>query len=146
MHRWTAQFLLLVMLATALAPLALAGVDPPGVIPCCKRHRLREAAPRAANPAMPCHQGAIKRVGDVPARQDEAAADPSEVAVRSLDCCCGQHCNCGGSQKTSNWARLAPSQPSLVSLLIEPALAGPLATRVTIFSAGPASARAPPRS
>jgi len=137
------------MLGTALAPLALAGVDT-GVMPCCKRRRLREAVDSSAThssakPAMPCHHGASQPVGNSSALEANASADSRQVSVRSLDCCCGRHCDCDRTSKTSNWARPAPDKLCVVSLLIEPLIAAAIDIQVTIFSIGSESARAPPR-
>jgi len=137
MHRWTARFLLLLMLVPAFGPLALAGVAPPEGMHCMRRPVT--ASPASAERAMHCHHG-----GPQSATQNVASPASSEASFRSLDCCC-QHCDCCRSSKTSEWARPACNHFSFASLLIEPALLASAAPRLSAPLIGADSARAPPR-
>jgi len=139
MHRWTARFLLLIMLVPAVGPLALARVASPRPMPCMRR-------PLAAAPAMHCHHGASQSAPQTAESQASASPVSQETSFRSLDCCCGQHCDCCRNSKTSESARPASNHLSFVGLLMESALPAALASRVSAFFAGPDSARAPPRS
>lgn len=143
MHRWTARFLLLVMLVPAVGPLGLARVPPPAPMHCMRRPL---AATPAAEPAMHCHHGASQTAP--PTDESQAAPSPisSEASLRSLDCCCGRHCDCCRNSKASEWARPASNHLSFVGLLIESGPPAAMAPRVPTFLAGPDSARAPPRS
>jgi len=133
------------MLAPGLSLWALAGVDTPGVMPCCKRRRLAEAASRTAQPAVPCHHGAVEQGSNGSGQEADASADTTEVSVRSLACCCGRHCDCDRTSKTSNWARLAAGKLCFVSLLTALIPAG-FEPQFSIFPVGSDSARAPPRA
>jgi hypothetical protein len=126
MHRWTAKLLLLVLLAPAFGPLALARAS---------RQESPHCVRQAAKPAMQCHHG----MAMAPERRS------SETSFRALDNCCPNHDCCRGL-RTSEWARPASDLLSCVSLLIEhaPASRGevPPSTDVSQYD----SARAPPRS
>lgn len=150
MHRWTARFLLLVMLVPAIGPLALGRVAPPGAMHCMRRPLLAAAVASSAQPAMHCHQAAQ----ETEAAQNGAAQNgalqtsrpaSSETSFRSLDCCCcNRDCCCRGL-KTSEWARPATNHLSFVSLLIEPAVPTLVTASASAVLTGPDSARAPPR-
>jgi hypothetical protein len=132
MHRWTARFLLLVMLVPAVGPLALARVGAPQAMHCI-RQPLR--TPLSAQPGMQCHHGMALT---------PQPASPQE-SFNSLDCCSGNHDCCRGL-KTSEWASPASNQLLIISLLIEPALRAQAAAGVSPDLLGRDSARAPPRS
>jgi hypothetical protein len=128
MRRWTANFLLLVMLVPGFAPLALARTAAPEAMHCL---RVRQTE-QAAQPAMPCHHGMA-----------EASPPPStEASVGAFDCC-GDHDCCRG-QKTSEWARPASIHFSFVSLVSESAVVVPVIIRASADVIAPDSARAPP--
>jgi len=56
--RWTARFLLLVMVAPAFGPLALARVSQPEAPHCMRRPMSGQSASgKSAQPAMQCHHG-----------------------------------------------------------------------------------------
>jgi len=131
MHRWTAKFLLLVMLVPVCGPLALARVAQPETMH-CMRHPLQQTA-HAVEPAMHCHHGMAP----------SPATETPEKSFRSLDCCCQNHDCCRGL-KTSEWARPASNLLSCVSLLIEPAPVPQLAARFSADFTGQESTRAPP--
>jgi hypothetical protein len=137
MVRWTARFVLLVMLVPVFGPMALATVAPQQGMHCMRRP-LATAPAVAAEPAMHCHH-------DAAAAAPQAQSAANEVSFRSLDCCC-PHCDCCRNSKISEWARPATSHPSLGSLLIEPAPGGFVAARVSAPLIDAGSARAPPRS
>jgi len=140
--RWTASFLLLVMLVPAFGPLALARVAPPEGMHCMRRP-ISDAP--TAGPAMHCHQEALQSAVAYSSRsQDSALPASSGASFRSLDCCCNHDCCCR-ILKTSDWARPAVNHLSFVGLLIEPALSAPITDRVSAVLIGPDSARAPPR-
>jgi hypothetical protein len=130
MHRWTATFLLLVMVVPAFGPLALAGTAAPQAMHC-----MRQPLGQTAQPPMHCHHG----------MGQSSLPQTPEASFRALDCCCPNHDCCRGL-KTSEWARPAASQFSTVSLLIEPALVAPAASRGSADRIAPDSARAPPLS
>jgi hypothetical protein len=131
MHRWTAGFLLLVMLVPGFTPLALARSAAPEAMH-CMRQPLHGTMP-AAEPAMPCHHGMVKT----------PKPPSSEASLRALNCC--QNHDCCRTLKTSERARPAASQFSFVRLLIEPALSA-LFTNQRSVDLPQDSARAPPRS
>ena len=130
MHRWTARFLLLVMLVPAFGPLALARSAAPEAMHC-----MRQPVGQGSQPVMPCHHGMAA------APQTEFPAT-SFNAVRS---CCEDH-NCCRGLKTSEWARPAATLLRLCSLLIEAATQNQPVTRTSADVADNDSARAPPRS
>jgi len=147
MHHFTAGLLLVAMLVPAFGPLALARLAPPEGMHCMRRPLAVTAATPAGEHVMHCHH-ASSQAGTPrePASQNPAVADASlQVSIRSLDCCCGQHCDCCRGAKASEWARPASNHLSFVSLLIEPARRAEIAARVSAVSSDPDSARAPPR-
>lgn len=130
MHRWTAKFLMLVVLVPIFGPIAMAQCAQPGASHCTRQ-------PMAAQPAMPCHHAM--------AQSKPSQPETSESFQASNDGnCCHDHCCCGAT--TSEWAHPASNHLCFVSLLIEPALPLIITARVSAFFAGPDSARAPPRS
>lgn len=153
MHRWIGRFLLLVMLFPAFGPLALARVSPAEGMHCMRRP-LAAVRDQAAEPVMHCHHNMAQSAlhsdeSQVPSSQasEKQASDTSTVpqaSLRSLDCCCGQNCDCCRNPKTSEWASPAATIFSFVSLLFEQAPVVPLIQWVSLLSTGPDSARAPP--
>ena len=161
--RWTARFLLLVMVAPAFGPLALARVSQPEAPHCMRRSTSGQSASgqsvsgQSGQPAMQCHHGmamaGMAMAGMAMAESDPSvppssslpASDPSENSVRAVGGCCENHDCCRGVT-TSEWARPASSLLAFVSLSIESARTPKdPALRSSDFS-GSDSARAPPRS
>jgi hypothetical protein len=136
--RWSARFLLLVMLAPVYEPLAMARAYQPGPMHCCQRKSLSAGS---ARPAMPCHHGMAE------AAQSESftveVSEPSVAATNGKECC-QNHCCCGAT--TSEWAQPAFHLLSVLHLLIEPARLSYNAELHTANISGHDSARAPPRS
>lgn len=128
MRRWTANFLLLVMLVPALAPAALARMAAPEAMHCI---RLRQPTP-APQSAMPCHHG-----------MEQMAMPSSGASLRAVDCCCSNHDCCRGV-KTSERAQPCSNPFAFFSLLVEPAAASPTYIRGSVNVVAPDSARAPP--
>jgi len=149
--RATAGILLLVMLAPAFGPLAMASLAPSAGMHCMRRP-MAEAASGKTQPAISPQSGPPMRCHG--ASQNTASRDSEsrtsavpEVSFRSLDCCCG-HCNydcCCRTVRTSGWAKPASNHLSPVSLPIENALPSPLVDDSSAVLLGPDSARAPPR-
>jgi len=145
MHRWTARFTLLVMLAPFVGPPALAGVDPMQGMHCMRRPLADAPAASPAEPPMHCHHAASQSAEPENSRTaDSALSAVPEASFRSLDCCCSDH-DCCRTVKTSEWARRASDYDSSIGLLIEPAASAPVTAHVSAVFAGPDSARAPPR-
>jgi len=139
-HRWTTSFLLLVMLVPTWAPLALAGVSPPGGMHCNRRPLAPEPAP---GPVMHCHHGALQSQSDS-ARQPSASAESPKASFSSRDCCC-QNCDCCHNSKISRSFPLLSKGAVIVSLVAELLAPSPIARRISTSSAGRDTARAPPR-
>jgi hypothetical protein len=129
MHRWTAKFLLLVMLLPAFGPLTLARTAQPEAMHCLRKPL------QSAQPAMQCHH----------AMAQTPAQEAPEKSFRALDCCCQNHDCCRGL-RTSEWARPASNLLSYISFLIELAPASQFAAHISAAPAGQDSTRAPPRS
>jgi hypothetical protein len=136
--RWTARFLLLVMLAPAYEPLAMACAVQQEAMRCCRRKSLSGGS---AQPAMPCHH-AMAEAAPREASKVELSA-PSLAATDGNDCC-QNHCCCGAT--TSEWAQPSSNLLAVLSLLIEPARLSYNADLPTVDISGNDSARAPPRS
>ena len=136
--RWTARFLLLVMLAPAYSPLAMACAARPGAMH-CMRHPESVHSPQ---PAMPCHHS----MAEPKAPQSESSkVGFSEASFQANDDnCCQNHCCCCAT--TSEWARPASKLLGFSSLLIETASPSQSAVLQSIDISGHDSARAPPRS
>jgi len=132
--RWTARFLLLVMLVPAFGPMAMACASQPAAMHCMRK----PVAARAEQSAMPCHHGMAAMQSTVP--------EPAETSFQAANDgnCCPNHCCCGAT--TSEWAQPASSLLSYISLLIEPAPAARGAVLRSSGIFGHDSARAPPRS
>jgi hypothetical protein len=127
--RWTARFLLLVMLAPAYAPLAMACSAQPEVI-----HSMRQ--PVSAQAAMPCHHAMAQ------SKATQSESSETSFQAGDDDNCCKNHCCCGAT--TSEWAQPASSLLSFLSLLIEPARPAQSAIVQSSDISGHDSARAPP--
>ena len=141
--RWTASFLLLVMLVPAFGPFAMARLAPPEGMHCMRRP-LPDAP--AAAPAMHCHHAASRSAAPKTSEsQDSASPASPEASFRSLDCCCN-HGSCCRVLQTSDSAKPATNHLSFVSLLTQSAPPELLTDRVSAVLIGPDSARAPPRS
>src|SRR5208283_4864324 len=103
--RWTAGFLLLVMLAPAFGPLAMAQCAQPAAMRCCTRQ-----SAQSAPPAMPCHH----------AMAQPSRSESSEASFQANNGnCCQSHCCCGAT--TSEWAQPASSLLSVLNLVVESA-------------------------
>jgi hypothetical protein len=141
--RWTASFLLLVMLVPAFGPFAMARLAPPEGMHCMRRP-LPDAP--AAAPAMQCHHAAQDAKAAQRGVAGNAASQISrgETSFRSVDCCCSNH-DCYRGLKTSEWARPASNLLSVVRFPIEPAIPAQIALRVSALLSGLDFARAPPR-
>jgi hypothetical protein len=126
MHRWIAKLLLLVMLAPAFVPVALARASQ-SESPHCARQTVK--------PAIRCHHG----MAMAPEPQS------SETSFRAVDNCCSNHDCCRGL-KTSEWARPASNCFSSISLRIERAAALPGEVLVSANFSKHDSARGPPLS
>jgi hypothetical protein len=131
--RWTARFLLLVMLAPAFGPLALARAAQPEAMQCMRQ----SVSERSEQPAMQCHHAM--------AQSKPPRPEPSEAAFQAADNCCENHDCCRGVT-TSEWARPASSLFPCSNLLIEPARPSRSAVLQSSDISGDDSARAPPRS
>jgi hypothetical protein len=141
--RWTAGFLLVVMLAPAYEPLAMACAFQPAPTRCCRRKSISASSAQAA---MPCHHAMAEASPESEAESSPESRTESSapsVAANNKDCC-QNHCCCGAT--TSEWAHPASKLLSVLSLLIERARlsfnAEPPATDIS----GHDSARAPPHS
>jgi len=130
--RWTARFLLLVMLAPAFGPLALARGAQPEATHCMRQ----PMSVQSAQPAMQCHHAM--------AHAKPPESDSLEASFQATANCCQSHCCCGAT--TSEWARQPSSLLPFVNLLIEHAQTAQRTARFSIDISGYDSARAPPRS
>ena len=135
MYRWTARFLLLVMLVPAFGTVALAHSS--GTMgEHCKRQR--------AKPAMPCH--GMMMASEAPeVSEAPEASEALEASIGAVESCCPNHDCCRG-MKTSEWAR--PAAASLITLrfVVERATAAATEIRNITDFAEQDSARAPPLS
>ncbi len=145
--RWTARFLLLVMLAPAFGPLAMAHCAQPQAMHCMRQSMSGHAASghaasaHAAQPAMPCHHAMAR---SEPPQPESSPVESSETSFQPANNgnCCQNHCCCGAT--TSEWAQPASTLLSFLSLLIEPARPSPNAALQSSDISGHDSARAPP--
>jgi len=137
--RWTARFLLLVMLAPAYGPLAMAQCAQPEAMHCVRQ----PMSAQAAQPAMPCHHAMAQSKPPQPESSQGESSDLSFQATNTDDCC-QNHCCCGAT--TSERARPVSSLLSFFSLLIETARPSQSAEFQSCDIFGQDSARAPPRS
>jgi len=131
--------LLLVMLAPAYEPLAMACAAQPGAMRCCRRKALSAGS---AQPAMPCHHAMAEAKA---AKSESSKVESSETSVQASNDgnCCQKHRCCGPI--TSEWAKPASNLFSVLSLLIEPARPAPHAEPQSSNISECDSARAPPR-
>jgi hypothetical protein len=127
--RWIARFLLLVMLAPAFGPLAMARAAQPGAMHCLRQ----PVTGHPAQPAMQCHHAMA---------QSKPQPEASFQAVSN--CCLNHDCCCRAA--TLEWAHPASSLLSFLSLLIEPARPSQSTILLSSDISGHDSARAPPRS
>jgi hypothetical protein len=129
--RWTARFLVLIMLVPAFGPMAM---------PCaalavsshCTRH------PVSAQPPMACHHAMA------PSKQNQSESSKTSVQSSNAGNCCQNHCCCGAT--TSEWAQPASNLFFVSSLLIEPLRPSQGALLHSSNICRRDSARAPPRS
>jgi hypothetical protein len=128
-YRWAARFLLLVMLAPAYEPLAMACAVRPEAMHCVRQ----PMSAHSAQPAMPCHHAMA-----------QSKATQPDASFQATGNCCDHHCCCGAT--TSEWAQPASGLLSFLSLLIEPARPAQGAALHPSDIFGQDSARAPPRS
>jgi hypothetical protein len=137
--RWTARFLLLVMLVPAFGPLAMARSAQPGAMHCMRQ----PVAVHAAQPAMPCHHAMAQ---SKPPQSESSQGESSEPSFQATnnDNCCQNHCCCGAT--TSEWAQPVSNLLSFLSLPIEPARPWLSAVLQSSDISRQDSARAPPRS
>ena len=136
--RWTARFLLLVMLAPAFGPLALARAAQPEAMHCMRQ----SVSVHSAQPAMPCHHAMAQKQ---PTPPESSQVESSEASFQAVDGCCQNH-GCCCCATTSEWARPTSSLLSCLNLLIEPARPPRSAVLQSSDISGHDSARAPPRS
>jgi hypothetical protein len=138
MFRWTARFLLLVMVAPAFGPMAMASIAWPETTHCA-RQSMAMAVP-AAQPEMPCHHARAQT------QSSSAAATPtesSEAAFRAVDDCCQGHgcCRCA---TTAGWAQPVSGLLSFSHVPVEASRSAPGALLHSSDISGQDSARAPP--
>jgi len=124
--------LLLVMLAPAFGPLAMARAAQPGAMHCMRQ----PVSGHPAQPAMQCHHAMA------PSKPQPQSSEASFQAV--ANCCLNHDCCCRAA--TLEWAHPASSLLSFLSLLIEPARASQSTIPLSSDISGHDSARAPPRS
>jgi hypothetical protein len=147
--RWTARFLLLVMLAPAFGPMALAHVAKSNPMHCA----LQRVSPL---PATPCHHGMAESNAPQPestslesssfeSQVESANAESEEASLRAIDNCCQNH-DCCCRIATTQRARPASTQLYILSPLIEPARPPQIAALQLKDVSAYDSARAPPRS
>ena len=141
--RWTARFLLLVMLVPAFGPLTMACVAQPEAMHCMRHPESASMSGLSAQPEMPCHHAMAQ---SKPPRAESSPVESSEASLQAGndDNCCQNHCCCGAT--TSEWAQPASNLLSFLSLLIEPAQASRDSAAQSTDIFGHDSARAPPRS
>src|SRR5205807_8165726 len=141
--RWIARFLLLVMLAPAFGPLAMARDAQPGAMHCMRQ----PVSGHPAQPAMQCHHAMAQSKPDQPPSSPVGSSpvESSEASFQAVANCCLNH-DCCCRAATLEWAHPAVSLLSFLSLLIEPARPSQSVTLRSSDSSGHDSARAPPRS
>jgi hypothetical protein len=136
--RWIARFLLLVMLAPAFGPLAMAHAAQPGAMHCLRQ----PVSGHPAQPTMQCHHAMAQSKSPQP---ESSPAESSEASFQAVANCCLNH-DCCCRAATLEWAHPAFSLLSFLSLLIEPARASQSTILLSSDISGHDSARAPPRS
>lgn len=132
---WTARFLVLVMIAPALGPMALARSTEPRA-PHCLRQRV------AAPPAMPCHHEMAESKSTEP---ESSSLQSPETSFQADHSCCQNHdccCRIANSGSVLLASVLAGSFHPLIGR------SGPVRNKLSrskdVFRQD--SARAPPRS
>jgi hypothetical protein len=136
--RWIARFLLLVMLAPAFGPLAMAHAAQPGAMHCLRQ----PVSGHPAQPTMQCHHAMAQ---SKPPQPESCPVESSEASFQAVaDCCLNHDCCCRAA--TLEWARPAFRLLSFLSLLIEPAPGSQSTILLSSDISGHDSARAPPRS
>src|SRR6266481_6445456 len=141
--RWIVRFLLLVMLAPAFGPLAMARAAQPGAMHCMRQ----PVSGHPAQHAMQCHHAMAE---SKPPQPESSAVEAfpvqsSEASFQAVANCCLNH-DCCCRAATLEWAHPAFRLLSVSSLLIEPARASQSAILLSSEVSGHDSARAPPRS
>jgi len=136
--------LLLVMLAPAFGPLAMARAAQPGAMHCLRQPVSGHPAPQ---PAMQCHHAMAESKPPQPESSagESSPGESSEASFQALASCCLNH-DCCCRAATLEWAHPASSLLSFLSLLIEPARASHSTILFSSDITGHDSARAPPRS
>ncbi len=139
--RWTARFLVLVMLVSSFGPLTMACAAPPGAMHCMRK----PLSGPPAQPAMQCHHAMAKPNRPESSPVTSSPDQSSEPSLQATDDgnCCQNHCCCGAT--TSEWAQTASNLLSCLSLLSEPARPAQGAALYARDISGDDSARAPPR-
>jgi len=146
--RWIARLLLLVMVAPAFGPLAMARAAQPGAMHCMRQ----PVSGHPAQPTMQCHhamaqskppQTQLSAVESSPV--ESSPVESSEASFQAVANCCLNH-DCCCRAATLEWAHPAVSLLSFLSLLIEPARASQSTILLSSDISGHDSARAPPRS
>jgi hypothetical protein len=136
--RWIARLLLLVMLAPAFGPLAMARAAQPGAMHCMRQ----PVSGHPAQSAMQCHHAMAQ---SKPPQLPSSPVESSEASFQTVaDCCLNHDCCCRVA--TLQWAHPVFSLLSFLSLLIEPARASQSTNLLSSDISGHDSARAPPRS
>jgi hypothetical protein len=141
--RWIARLLLLVMLAPAFGPLAMAHAAQPGATHCLRQ----PVSGHPAQPTMQCHHEMARSKPPQPESSpvDLSPVDLSEASFQAVaDCCLNHDCCCRVA--TLEWAHPTFSLLSFLRLLIEPARASQSTILLSSDISGHDSARAPPRS
>src|SRR6202790_1732024 len=140
--RWIARLLLLVMLAPAFGPLALARAAQPGGMHCVRQ----PVSGHPVQPAMQCHHAmAQSKPSQPPSSPGQSSpVESSEATFQAVANCCLNH-DCCCRVATVECAQPASSLLSFLSLLIEPARASQSTILLSSDICGQDSARAPPR-
>jgi hypothetical protein len=146
--RWIARFLLLVMLAPAFGPVAMARAAQPGAMHCMRQ----PVSGHPAQPAMQCHHAMAQSKAPQPESSlvesspvESSPVESSEASFQAVANCCLNH-DCCCRAATLEWAHPAVNLLSFLSLLIEPARASQSTILLSSDISGHDSARAPPRS
>jgi len=141
--RWIARFLLLVTLAPAFGPLAMARAAQPGAMHCMRQ----PVSGHPAQPAMQCHHAMAQSKPPQPEASvgESSPGESSEASFQAVANCCLNH-DCCCRAATLEWAHPAFRLLSFLSLLIEPARASHSTILFSSDITGHDSARAPPRS
>jgi hypothetical protein len=129
MNRWTAKFLLLVMLIPSMLPFAFSRTQELDAPHCARQ---------MAKAPIPCHGMAMPE-------EPPSARQPSssETSFHAADNCCANHDCCRGL-KTSEWARLAATPGSTVHFQVEHSASTHTAAFASTGAFHLDSARAPP--